>query len=507
MPEFVAEIYAQMKAIWARLDGGQRLTIGSVLLAAMVGLGGIVWYAAQPDWVVAFVDRRGNQIGDAESVLSQSGVGIKVEGDRLLVRTEDLEAARRALAREGVAGAGEAETGSLVTNITMDRDSRIDALAELNSRRARLAVLKIQGVIEADVRHIRAKSTPFQAEREQSRAAVILRLRSGEDFGDIARSAIQLVSATVGVAPEHVSVINAVTKAQFQLDAKNPSLDDNRFLEQQRRRSEAATAKAQAMLDRAYPDKAQVMVSVVLDPNWEIRREKAPLQKPIVREERTTKDSTNDARGTGSGGDPSTTAATAGTDSAAATPAVGSTTQKDTKEKVYEPVWSEIDSGKLAPEIMFMSVALILDDSLDASKEEAIKSLIKNTIAWSDTRDQDRFSVLREKLSPPEVLPPVPGPSPMLLVEQYGPIVGQVLAVLIVLLFLKRLLKRAAVRGGVGSGGSGGATGAASAAQPAVDLTPDEARRRMRREIEKAIADDPAAISELLESWLAEHKS
>ena len=41
----------------------------------------------------------------------------------------------------------------------------------------------------------------------------------------------------------------------------------------------------------------------------------------------------------------------------------------------------------------------------------------------------------------------------------------------------------------------------------AENLTADETAKRMRREIEKAINDDPATISRMLENWLAEQKT
>jgi hypothetical protein len=39
------------------------------------------------------------------------------------------------------------------------------------------------------------------------------------------------------------------------------------------------------------------------------------------------------------------------------------------------------------------------------------------------------------------------------------------------------------------------------------NLPPEEAAKRMRREIERAIGEDPATISRMLERWLAEQKA
>jgi len=73
-----------------------------------------------------------------------------------------------------------------------------------------------------------------------------------------------------------------------------------------------------------------------------------------------------------------------------------------------------------------------------------------------------------------------------------------VLGVVLVLLFLRSLLKRSA----------SGSSEADSPMPAAVDekMTPDEQQKRMRKELERAIASDPAALARVLESWLAETK-
>ena len=42
---------------------------------------------------------------------------------------------------------------------------------------------------------------------------------------------------------------------------------------------------------------------------------------------------------------------------------------------------------------------------------------------------------------------------------------------------------------------------------PEEDLAPEEQQRRMRREIERSIANDPAALAKMLEAWLLEQKA
>ena len=77
--------------------------------------------------------------------------------------------------------------------------------------------------------------------------------------------------------------------------------------------------------------------------------------------------------------------------------------------------------------------------------------------------------------------------------------VGQVLGVLVVVIFLRGLFKRSRVP--------------APAAMPdeleipEEDLAPEEQQKRMRREIERSIAADPATLAKMLEAWLMEQRA
>ena len=65
--------------------------------------------------------------------------------------------------------------------------------------------------------------------------------------------------------------------------------------------------------------------------------------------------------------------------------------------------------------------------------------------------------------------------------------------------------------------GTGAAPDTSSGAQPSSaaeaveaeekDLSPEEQQKRMRREIERTIASDPAAMAKMLETWLLEQKA
>ena len=128
------------------------------------------------------------------------------------------------------------------------------------------------------------------------------------------------------------------------------------------------------------------------------------------------------------------------------------------------------------------------------------RSVVKSIVGWDSQRDdKDAFSTMSGEFAPVEPLAVVtsgPGLADRLLA--WAPAVGQVLGVVLVLLFLKGLLKRPA-----------SASAESEAPLPAAveeKLSPDEQQKRMRKEIERAIASDPAALARVLENWLAETK-
>lgn len=513
MGDFFAQLSSQIRAIWARLDAGQRLTIGAVVLATVVGMGAIVWYSGRPDYRVVFHSEDPRELSTAARALTQAGVAFKREGASLLVDSEERGAAAAALIDAGVSGLQDPEKDDRLASMTLDRTARLDALAAKNAKRARYSLMQIEGVLGADVRFHKPKRSPWAAldEKVKPRASVVLRLRRGESFFHVARSATDIVSAALGVPPEDVVVIDAHTKQRYRSDMRSGGgIENSEFLLLQRRRSEQMTERAQALLDRVYPDKAQVLVTVELDPNWEIRREKVIGDRVLVRE-KTTKDNTSG--GGAAGGDPSasTFTGTSASGGASAVPAVASTTS-ETKDREYEPFTGERSAGKLAPDVKKVSVSLILDESVGQAKRKEIEDVVKRAVGWENRNEDptkvraDEFAVLVEKLPPAQEPPPLEAADPMAMVEKYGPIVGQVIAVLLVVLFLRGLLKKSAAAAANRLQQKGDENVEIDKIDKE-DLPPEEVVRRIRHELERSIAENPAAVSRMIESWLAEQRS
>lgn len=532
MPGFLAEFISQLSGIWGRLDGGQRLTIGSVVLAAVVGLGAIIWVAGQPDYVTAFHAEDAQSLDDAVRALSSSGIGYKEDGSSLLVERSEMGRAKNALFRAGVAGGSpDPERDNMgMSSVTQDALSRRDGLMAKNNRRAEKAVEMMPDVIQAYVSASKPKRSVYTMRDAETRpsATVTVKLRAGAAFSRVARAAIVQVAAQTGIPEANVQVVNASTNQTFSLEGRGHDIGGSEFLAQQRKRSADLTDLAQAWLDRLYEGKAIVTVSVDLDPAYTSSEEKIQPTKPAVVSEDSTEDSTTGGASAGPGaGDPSvSTAANGGgaVNSGAVAAAGASSNQKSkTKSKTYEPFAGVRRSGMLTPDLRRMTIALVVDKTIgeDQARIANIENAIKSTVGWLGTRPSglsDSFETLVEEF--PELAElessAAAGPDMIALAREFGPLAGQVIGVVLVLLFLKKLLAKNA--GGSKAGGasllaanddsgSEGSAGGGIDDEDFESLAPDERRKRLRREIEASIADDPATVTRLLEGWLAEQNA
>ncbi|MCA8942336.1 MAG: hypothetical protein KDB80_07215, partial [Planctomycetes bacterium] len=272
-----------------------------------------------------------------------------------------------------------------------------------------------------------------------------------------------------------------------------------------------------AMLDRVYEGKAFVKVTLDLDPKYVSSEEKILATDAIVSED-TTQDTTTGGSTTTSSprGDQNTATLSSGETSQTTD---GPSSTKKTTKRVLEPFAGTRRVGMLAPDVRRMSIALVLDESIaDAAKQTAIQDAVKAAVGFSEeTRAsglQDDIRVLVEKLPETPELEVAEGPGIMDMAREFGPTVAQILGVVLVVFFLKGLLKTpkratatATLSSSSSASGAARAKSGAEVEEPDLPQTPEDRRRRLRREIERSISEDPAAMSRMLETWLAEQRA
>lgn len=435
-------VLKQMKGLWSRLDGGQKLVAG-VLFASIAGLCAIVWYAGP-----------GREPATAANANRSARVGQPI-----------------AKGIEPVVEVGDASEQKL------DAGSRAQAVA---------AIAALDGVIAVNVTASRAKHTASPARDDEVLASAVLRLAPGVPFEPVARSAAALAAAQLMVPLQNVEILSASGNQSWRYDRdREVGGGSAEFLRLQRSLGEERTGLAQQRLDQLWPGKTSVSVHLELDPTWETRREKVLPEEAIVKSEK--RDSTDSSSGSTPNGEQRST---------------GKTTKR---EREFVTDIGERRTGKMAPEIKRLTVAVLYDRSLEHmpgfDKQELVNA-VKAIIGWDPARDEpEAFRTLAGDFAPIEsasMAAATPGIAAVLL--QWGPTIGPILGVLVVAVFLRGLFRR--LGSPVPAGGS-----PAPAEVKEEDMTPEQQQEHMRAEIERSIANDPKALARMLESWLGEQKA
>ncbi len=508
MRQFFSDLGRQLQGIWGRLDGAQRLVVVAVLVAAVVGLLGIVWFAGRPSYQEIYSATSPDELRDARRLLNQAGVPFITDdsGQSILVERSKIGQANAILFEGGVRSTSGARGDGGVAGLLADSDTRADILEGKARQRAEDAIRQLDGVLAVTVNATRPRRSAFRdRDREtQPRATVALRLRSGVPFEQVAKAAASQASSAVGMPMENVEVVNATTHARWRWDPdREGATGAGEFMAQQRAISDLKTQAAQMALDAVYPGKTIVSVNVELDPSWEVQTSKIIPTEALVKSDRTTKDSTDSGApaagaGNGSGGEP-------------ADASHRNSTSKETSDREFVTDIGERRSGKLAPEVKRMTVALLYDESLDKKNgfvPADLAKVVKSIVGWDGKRDEDAaFSVMSGAFPPEEPLVSSSGPGLGEVALGWAPTVAQILGLMLVLFFLKGLFKRPTpVRSSNPFGDLSPATtsGAADDEDDLANLSEEEQVKRLRREIERAIGQDPATLARLLESWLTE---
>lgn len=507
MQTFLNDFLAQVKGIWSRLDAGQRLVVVAVMVATVVGFGGIVWYAGRPSYEIVRTATNSDDIGKIQRALQQAGVAYDVDdsGRTFLVERSKIGVANMALAQVGLDGGS---AGSFSTSIIDDAETKAFKLNNASIAMAQSAILKLDGVLGVTVTASAPKRrAAFRDRDEETRpsATVTLRVRPGATFEGLARSAASLAASQLMIPVKNIEVFSSTGSQRYQYDPdRDAGGGSSEFLAMQRGMARDRTSRAQELLDRMWPGQASVSVTVELDPQWEVRSEKVLPTEQIVKSEKTVKDSTDNSRPD-----------TAATESGATTST--NTKKNETKDREFVTEIGERRTGKMAPDIRRMTVAVFYDKTLeeqDGWDPNKLGSAVKAIVGWDSDRDKDdAFSMLATKFEPVdegELATASPGFADLAL--RWGPTIGQILGVIVVVMFLRGLFKRSGSKSPAAAlGQMGGATlagaGGATVDVNEDDLPPEDQQKRMRREIERSIASDPAALAKLLESWLLEQKA
>lgn len=497
MRNLANDVFTQIKGIWTRLDAGQRFVVTAVTLATIAGLATIVWFAGRPSYQTVFTAQTPDDITRAQSALQKSGIAYQIglDGKAFQVESGKLGIAQMALTAEGLHGSGGPSVGGGLSLIE-DAETKAWKLDAASRQAVAAAIQQLEGVQQVTVTASRPRRQAAFRDRDEEMkpsATVVLRLRQGYSFESVARAASSLASSQLMVPQKNIEVVSSAGNQRFRYDPdREAGGGTSEFLALQRSMGDQRTQLAQERLDQLWPGKISVAVSVELDSAWEIRSEKVVPTEAIVRSEKTKKDETKP--NTGKDGDASS-----------------GSSKNETKDREFVTEIGERKSGKMMPDVKRMTVAVLYDRSLESTAgfKDDLTNTVKAIVGWDPARDKpEAFSTMAGDFVPVAAeLDAANGPGLGELALRWGPTVGQVLGVLVVVMFLRGLFKRSAPAASATAAGAPQRTSLTKDEIPEENLPPEEQQKRMRREIERSIASDPAALAKLLETWLVEQKA
>ena len=301
-----------------------------------------------------------------------------------------------------------------------------------------------------------------------------------------------LVAGSVeNLAPEDVTILDSRSNilSQKTLDASMSLV--SRQLQIQKEIELYRSQKAQSMLDNVLgPGKATVRVSAQLDfEKTESTVETYDPDGQVIRMETVNKMET---RTPGQGGATGAAARLGGLNSGPMDN-TNDTNERKTEYENSKTVQRTVNDGV---RIKKLAVSLILDEGM-AEKQANLEAIVKNAVGFEEGRG-DTMDAMVAAFPPPEELPPPPGfleTIDIMETARYGTVLLTFLFGFLLIRFL------------VGKGKKQLQLEAVSSAGPLrVDASAQSGGEKsaVREQVIRAIEQDPAEASRLLQTWLSE---
>ncbi|MEM1042275.1 MAG: flagellar basal-body MS-ring/collar protein FliF [Bacteroidota bacterium] len=287
-----------------RLAPGQRFLLGAVLVGGLAVLGGIAYWAGQPDYTLLFGRLEATDASRVVETLRAEGVPYKLEegGGAIYVPRQQVYDLRLRFAGEGVVSEGPVGY-ELFNSGTI---GMTDFMQKLNYKRAlegelSRTVSNIRQVAQARVHLVLPERSPFRDRQTRPSASVVLQLGGGGGLapGQIEGVASLVAGAVEGMSVADVTVLDTRGTLLSNPDAGNPdvTLTSNQ-LRTQHAVEEHLAQSGQSMLDRMLgPGRAVVRVAAKLDFSRTVEESDAidPESATVISEERLEEQAAADA--------------------------------------------------------------------------------------------------------------------------------------------------------------------------------------------------------------------
>jgi flagellar M-ring protein FliF len=490
----------QLVQAWQRMSAPRQIMLTALAVICFGLIGGVWYWASQPDYVVLFSGLAPEDAGAITGKLQSQGAQYRLAsgGTTILVPSEQLYQRRLDLASEGLPAKGD-KGWSILDGSPLGATPFTENANYVRALQAELArtLTHIDPIANARVIIVRPNASAFfSRERQPTTASVLLELRRGAVLSQkTANGIVALVSRSVeGLAPENVAVLD--DKGRLLSDPQaaeggsiSSQMESVRELERQMER------KAEEVLFSVL-GAGRAVIRVTAEMNFQRLHEKKEIYSPtgrvVISEKTTANKGASTAPTAGRG--PAGVTANQGKN-APAQPQPVSGGSDETQETVYKPTTTIQEMEDKNAKLERLTVAAFVDLSgVATSKDGApaitlaeIEEQIKQAVGFK--KDRDEIKVTNARLSPPQL--PVPAEDEAHNLQQMQNILSIVrnaslgLAALVALVLSWMIIRRLRPL-------------AKSAPAPASKTGAESVPPRVVAEIQQ----DPEALAKVLAGWL-----
>ncbi|MBI3463195.1 MAG: flagellar M-ring protein FliF [Planctomycetes bacterium] len=394
------QLLEQLKQVWLGMSVPGRF--GFVVLAAvcLAAIGGVAFWAAQPDYRVLFSGLSAEDAGAITAKLEAKKIAYRLSasGTTILVPAAQAQQAKLDLAVDGLPTGG-AKGFDLLDSSPLGRTPFIEHVNYIRALQAELAktIMQLEQVAFARVHIVRPDATPFVREQKATTASVMLRLKPGASLGrNVAAGIVALVARSVeGLDPENVAVVDTSGRVLSETRSREAGAAASTNFEYRREVEAHLATKAEEMLAQVLGS-GRAVVRVTADINFKrekkTREDYDPEGRVVTKELVTNKKSpaTSGARG------PAGATSNLGKqtpDSGTSGPGMQEeTTQSDyVVSKTIQELEEEVGNIQRLTVAAMVQLAKSDDTPGDAASSmtvEAVEEIIKRAVGFKQGRDE-----------------------------------------------------------------------------------------------------------------------
>jgi flagellar biosynthesis/type III secretory pathway M-ring protein FliF/YscJ len=511
-----------------------------ISLLAVVGVLAVAgMVASKPHFVTLYAGLDDMERVAVEKALAEAGVRFRSSNppgphvvyvdesafDRAQIAVATAEALKRA-----PSGINASDTGT--STIFMSSGERQQSMLKREWQETENLLQQLDFVSRATVTTSMPDSSLVR-KRQPLSVSVALKLRGSNELSDDeAETVAKLVRFRFGVPAENVIISDQSGHILYDpSDDDEDGLDSRTLIDHATRYDRELAAKVNDSLRIAFGGR-KALVTVTSEWNHDMTTSVAQQLDPDTVVMSSEKSETKTPQGAvpevgGPAGTASNVPDGFGVDNAAV-PSTGAPTagmpMSETKDEksVYEAGRSTIQTVTTAPRLARLSVSLVIDESLDAKRDEIIE-VVKAAVGFDSARDDvigvsttqfagEEGDVVEGEEGGEAAAPSEPSPALELLLTRGVEIVAALAFVVMLFLALRGSKKpkrgRAAggasagsTTGGGGAGAGAGAGGGGGLEIPDEDIDP---ALLARTQIEEIVRTDPRRVGEILSRWASD---